>query len=1400
MTNLEAKEPIKKDRKNSECPLAEFVSSSAPPQRVPFVFLPLEGQIVHPSADIRFAAGTRPVCAVTGSQFLSRGGWSPLKTKDTSEPPFRIFRDEGRTFLQWLGEGALRSRMEGHVLLVRLQCRQPHDAARLPSAADSDSDSAASATPDFSPCVAFRVAGTPREPDSGLSEADGRLGAALGGGSDGGGLSASEYVAIGVCSLLLGLVYVASVLLYLHARRGGGGSSKSGSSSAELGLGAAEPLEPPPVVKRNPLLLQPQARAGRRRRRHEDSDSCCSSARSSDANDDSQGPLSDDERGSVQVTVTSALVHSCRHQCGAELYLCEPALTQEGAGSMERLPQGDVSIVETTEGDGRGGYADADDHLALCAPGSLRGIASGRRKLYFNPAYFEPELLAAPPPAAIEFLTKIREVMAIAKHKMVAKRFSPSLSGIPEEEAAYGGGGAQLAPGAEQAQSASSWPPPGFSLKRENSRRRGCVGCPTCRPMDIPEPPCRACCLEGVEAPNKEVSIRKWLEEVPVPAAVRTQQLAGRDSIQPDSLEVISSSSTSDSRRPPQDQSAETGKSLSNSEQKMSQLSSPRPQHQGVKPKAPLHPNSPQKDDPKATNTKHTESVSNDTTTPTSPLANRQKMVAKLIAETAAKFNKSPAEQRSISKPAPVSPKPVSPKVPDQSVPTPPPLPSLTSCPAPPPMPPVVPPQDKEKRVSTPKRKSPAPMETKHLMDAVIKELVGQRSQETSKAPESQNSQLSGKSTLKSKPSINSSFESDSLERSDTLGVHQIENRGFSTPSDYGDGTLRSCLGSTLRSNLPLEEEMTMRNEVFNVNTGSTTISKLKPKQVTPPEDDHEYEVIMAKDDKKSSNEEKRNARATEFSKVLCNGGGYSLVSEVYVNDGYSYDSGSPSSSPKSRGSTGGPKIRYDEPEKPGHLTIEVEDSPVEYAPGDDSDSFEPDTLDRKPSRQGSTSAGVIEVPAAASHAPVPAECYSDSLERPANILLRTTGSFRGDSASQTGSFDGYTADRIVRGDDEVASFSRGFGSLREIYEARHLYYGLEPAGSDHSAASEPDYYGLAWRRTNGPLFDGLLLNPGSRQARRQRGATSPPPLPPKVLYQQPPPPRPVMPQSLVPPSLPPKNAPSRSIARPPDPARRPLPPLPLQRPGCALPPNTSAGASADSLDSSSPSASSSPSSPSSDCDGYEAFYDEPFAGSLTGTDERNGSTTGNRSHGRSGAQDKNHTTASGGGSTRCSVIRPASSGTDVCHTKDYRGEAAGHRGSCDARRRSSGPRESTRPRKSTADVPRRRRRMLHGPEDSGYLSTDSSECPAHCSAVARAGSRPRCASDADVDGGGGGGGGGGDVASESGAESVATDSFMFGRARPLPSAAGARDSPAQRGRGDRFRHNRRSSAGGGLR
>lgn len=40
------------------------------------------------------------MCAVTGAQYLTSNGWSDLRNPITNDYPFRMFRDEGRTFLQ----------------------------------------------------------------------------------------------------------------------------------------------------------------------------------------------------------------------------------------------------------------------------------------------------------------------------------------------------------------------------------------------------------------------------------------------------------------------------------------------------------------------------------------------------------------------------------------------------------------------------------------------------------------------------------------------------------------------------------------------------------------------------------------------------------------------------------------------------------------------------------------------------------------------------------------------------------------------------------------------------------------------------------------------------------------------------------------------------------------------------------------------------------------------------------------------------------------------------------------------------------------------------------------------------------------------------------------------------
>ena len=57
----------------------------------------------------------------------------------------RLFRDIGRTFVQWVGEAEARRTAEGRLVVVSLICR----------------DAAQPATPVFRPCLAFRVAGSP---------------------------------------------------------------------------------------------------------------------------------------------------------------------------------------------------------------------------------------------------------------------------------------------------------------------------------------------------------------------------------------------------------------------------------------------------------------------------------------------------------------------------------------------------------------------------------------------------------------------------------------------------------------------------------------------------------------------------------------------------------------------------------------------------------------------------------------------------------------------------------------------------------------------------------------------------------------------------------------------------------------------------------------------------------------------------------------------------------------------------------------------------------------------------------------------------------------------------------------------------------------------------------------
>lgn len=223
------------------------------------------------------------------------------------------------------------------------------------------------------------------------------------------GLTTREYIAIGICSLLLGLIYVASVLLYLHMKkrkrngsapggnsntldsaksgghengaykndqvaygqgfmRTGGGSSiygsKSGSSIAGRSqrngggsmrsLSAATPREEMGIIKSNPLLKHfPNL--------NEFSDvEMNGSGNELDEDTAPGGPMRADGLDELDYKDGSGNLSGPEEDC---------------------LPEENVSIVDELT---------PEDKLE-----SMKAIVNGtiRRKLYFNPAYFEPDLL-----------------------------------------------------------------------------------------------------------------------------------------------------------------------------------------------------------------------------------------------------------------------------------------------------------------------------------------------------------------------------------------------------------------------------------------------------------------------------------------------------------------------------------------------------------------------------------------------------------------------------------------------------------------------------------------------------------------------------------------------------------------------------------------------------------------------------------------------------------------------------------------------------------------------------------------------------------------------------------------------------------------------------------------------
>ncbi|XP_038211069.1 uncharacterized protein LOC119831686 [Zerene cesonia] len=477
-----------------ECAMASFGRGSKKPQ-IPFVFLPLKGQIIYPSKEIVFTDVEDAACAVTSAQYLSSSGWVTLRDLVDNDVPFGLYRDEGSTYLQWKGSTSLHARLEGRLVAAHVLCSAPPP-ARLATS-----------------CAAFRVAGATHNALLDVRSIPFHAGETVTTESttQSHGLSVLESLAIGVCVLMLVFIYAAGIIFYIHYKQ----KQKKKPNDPEMNLSNSSENESTLDSRINMdsmrLKTNPLMKLDNNMRNDFMNDAGLSdvSEQTEDTLESSPSQYNNERNSSI----VSAVVHTKRKKpvrpvtraTSTPERLNERLQRRSASPEMEKAPHSDLSIL----------HCSIDNNVVENIPNTPDQEPVVRRKLYFNPVFFETEHLKNPPPAAIDFLNKLREVMIIAKEKMTSKRFIPNLSDIPEEESYHTIDLGWDIPCARRGRRFSA-----ISLKRENSRRAiHCGGCPGCDSSVQKSAglnrsnSCKTCVSEDY----KQKIVQKWLEDVPTP-------------------------------------------------------------------------------------------------------------------------------------------------------------------------------------------------------------------------------------------------------------------------------------------------------------------------------------------------------------------------------------------------------------------------------------------------------------------------------------------------------------------------------------------------------------------------------------------------------------------------------------------------------------------------------------------------------------------------------------------------------------------------------------------------------------------------------------------------------------------------------------------------------------------
>ena len=185
-----------------ECSAANFVTGDIE-ETIPFVFLPLPGQLVYPSAYVSIPrlGDSSSICVVAKVEMMTGEGWRNINNLTSTmsqefQQPFQLYREQDKTYLQWMGKESLHQSLEGRLALVHLLCKAGSSGAAGPGNRKL-----------FSPCVAFRIAGSPGRPVAIASEDSNQS------------LTQRDYITIGLCAGFLVLLYMFGMIVLIVIKK-----------------------------------------------------------------------------------------------------------------------------------------------------------------------------------------------------------------------------------------------------------------------------------------------------------------------------------------------------------------------------------------------------------------------------------------------------------------------------------------------------------------------------------------------------------------------------------------------------------------------------------------------------------------------------------------------------------------------------------------------------------------------------------------------------------------------------------------------------------------------------------------------------------------------------------------------------------------------------------------------------------------------------------------------------------------------------------------------------------------------------------------------------------------------------------------------------------------------------